>query len=209
VWETTLFSLATYNNYYNNYQTTPVNITEWLYSQLPRLQGSLVANLGQAYSDTVGNITMGSWQVSADESKMVRQRVETVDTNGQAVSSRFCVSSLAASFSACQPVLPDAGTCSQSLHGQLTLSSDGSHIAYTCDALFVSATSGGGYSKLTSVGWVTPAAMTTNGGLTLATRIVSSSKDSNGVLRIQTNLIAFDGTNSFVLIKGAQSASLQ
>jgi hypothetical protein len=75
--------------------------------------------------------------------------------------------------------------------------------------LYVSATSGGGDSKLSSVGWVTPAAMATNGSLTIATQIVSSSKDSNGVLRIETNLIAFDGAHSYVLIKGAQNASLQ
>jgi hypothetical protein len=209
VYETRLFPLDLYNNVHdNNFQNSPVIISEWLYRQFP-YQGNLVADLGQAYSDTVGNISMGSWQVSADESKMVRQMVDTVDTKGQRVSSNFCVSSFAAAFSVCQRVLSDAGTCPQSLHGQLTLSPDGSHLAYTCDALYVSATSGGGDSKLTSVGWVTPAAMTTDGQLTIATQIVSSSKDSNGVLRIQTNLVAVDGTNSSVLIKGAQSASLQ
>jgi hypothetical protein len=209
VYETRLFSLDLYNNVYdNNVQNSPVTISEWLYSQFP-YQGSQVAALGQAYSDTVGNISMGSWQVTAGESKMVRQMTDTIDIKGKTVSSHFCASSFAASFSVCQPVLSDARTCSQSLHGQLTLSSDGSHMAYTCDTLYVSATSGGGDSKLTSIGWVTPAAMTADGRITIATQIVSSSKDSNGVLRIQTNLVAFDGTNSYVLIKGAQSASLQ
>jgi hypothetical protein len=209
VYETTLFSLDQYNSEYSNYaQNSPVAISEWLYNRFP-YQGNQVADLGNAYSDTVGNISMGSWQVSAGESKMVRQVIGTVDSKGQTVSSRFCMSSLTASFSVCQPVLSDARTCSQSLHGQLTLSPDGSHIAYTCDTLYMSATSGGSDSKLTSVGWVTPAAMTLDGGTTIATQIVSTSKDSNGVLRIQTNLVAFDGTRSFVLIKGAQSASLQ
>jgi hypothetical protein len=107
------------------------------------------------------------------------------------------------------PVLPDAGKCTQSHHGQLSLSSSGSQVAYTCDSLYVGATSGGGDSKLASVGWVTPAAMTSDGGLTIATKIVSSSTDSNGVIRIKTNLVAFDGKNSYVLVEGAQSASLQ
>jgi hypothetical protein len=210
VYETKLPSLDLYNTEYNNnYQTSPVAISEWLYSFFQVQTGFLVANLGQAYSDTEGNISMGSWQVSAGESKMVRQMINTVDAKSQMVSSQFCVSSLAISFNGCQPVLSDAGTCSQSLHGQLTLSPDGSHMAYTCDTLYVSATSGGSDSKVTSVGWITPAAMITNGQTTIATRIVSSSKDSNGVLRIQTNLVAFDGTKSYVLIKGAQSASLQ
>jgi hypothetical protein len=207
VYKTPLFSLALYTSVYNNnWQNSPVAITEWLYGLFP-LQGSLVANLGQAYSDTVGDITMGSWQVSASETTMARQVIDTVDTKGQSVSSSFCASSPI--YGACLPVLPDAGKCAQSLHGQLTLSTDGAHVAYTCNTLYVGATSGGSDAKLASVGWVTPAAMTSDGGLTIATQIVSSSTDSNGVVRIKTNLVAFDGNNSYVLVKGAQSASLQ
>jgi len=207
-----LFSLNAYNNVYsNNHSSSPVAITMFLYNQFNQFppQGNLVANLGQAYSDTVGDITMGSWQVSASESTMVRQMIDTVDTKGQSVLSHFCVSS-PAFFGACRPVLSDARTCTQSLHGQLTLSSDGTQVAYTCNTLYVGPTSGGSDAKLASVGWVTPAAMTPDGGLTIATQIVSSSTDSNGVVRIKTDLVAFDGNNnSYVLVKGAQSASLQ
>ena len=202
------FSLGQFNAVHDdNVLNSPVAISEWLYNQFP-LQGTQVADLGKTYFDTTGNITMGSWQVSTDETKMVRQTIDSIDTTGQTVSSHFCVSTIN-NYSICQPVLHDADTCAQSVHGQLTLSPDSSHIAYTCDGLYMAATSGGGVGKLASVGWMTPAAMTPNGQLTIATQIVSSSKDSNGVLRIQTNLVAFDGTRSYVLIKGAQSASWQ
>ncbi len=214
IYQAPLFSLATYNEIYNeDRQMNPIGIPEWLYPLFPVQSNSYPISLGEAYSDASGNITMGSWQLSADGSTLVRQVVDQADSNKQTVTSNFCVSTTSSGLNACQPVLSSAGTCSLSLHGQLSLSSDGMHIAYTCAALYVESTnSGSSAGKLDAVGWTTPATITVakdGSPAVLATEIVSSSRDSSGVVHIQTNLVAFDGSNSYVLIKGAQSASWQ
>ncbi|MGO8946435.1 MAG: hypothetical protein ACLQUY_01975 [Ktedonobacterales bacterium] len=205
-----------YNSVFNLDHSNPdtqIGIPEWLYLQFPLnvdWNNIQVADLGSAFSDTAGNSTMGSWQLSPDGSTLVSQVVDSVNTNAQTVSSNFCVSNFSNNYYGCQAVLTNAGTCPLSVHGQLSLSLDASHIAFTCDGLYMQGTQvGGSASKLASVGWTSPAAMTQNGQLAIATQIVSSSRDSNGVLRVQTNLVAFDGTNSYVLVKGAQSASWQ
>ncbi len=211
----TLPSLAAYNAMYTaDHSNTEIAIPEWLYENFPPGGTAFdqylpLDSLGQAYSDTLGNITMGSWQLSSDGITLVYQDVSKVDATGQTVSSNFCAVTASRGYSGCQAVLSSAGTCPQSVHGQLSLSSNAQRVAYTCNALYVQNTSGGGDGKLDAVGWTTPAAMNPAGTLTVGTKIVSSSTDSSGVVRIQTDLVAFSGSNSYVLVHGAESASWQ
>jgi hypothetical protein len=209
IYQVGLPSLGQYNSVYQaNKDNSPNAIAIWLYNQFLPMQNiswnnNQIAGLGHAYADTGGAITMGAWQVSGDENHLVYQVIDGVDTHAQTVSSHFCTNN-----SGCSGVLSGVGKYAQSIHGQLSLSPDASHIAFTGDALYVQATGGGNVNKFAaSVGWNTPAAMTHNGSLAIATQIVASSTDSNGVLRIQTNLVAFDGQNNYVLISGAQDAT--
>ena len=76
-----------------------------------------VADLGSAYSDTDGDYTMGSWQISGNGHHVVWQVIKDVNTSTQTVSSDFC---FAAPFASCSTtVLGAAGSYAQSLHGQL------------------------------------------------------------------------------------------
>ena len=208
LYQVSLPPLADYNSVFSqNYSTSPVSIAEWLYQRFP-LTGpiSRAADLGHAYSDTEGNYIMGSWQVSAKDNHLVWQIVKSVNTTTQTVSSQFC---FASPFYGCpDKVLSGAGTYSQSLHGQVGLSPDASHIAFAGNQLYLqSVKSGNSANSLSSNGWILTPVMTQNGSLVVATEVISSSRDSNGVLRTNTNLVAFDGQNHFVLIAGAEDAS--
>jgi hypothetical protein len=198
--------LADYNSTYQQYASnSPVSIAEWLYKQYPLTGANTqVADLGHAYSDTEGNYTMGSWQISGGGHYLVWQVIKGVNTSAQTVSSQFYFASPLASTR----VLSAAGTNAQSLHGQLGLSPDSSHIAFTGDQLYLQTTKGGNSAAgLTTTGWVLTPVMAPKGSLLVATEVVSSSRDSNGVLRTVTNLVAFDGQNHYVLIAGAEDAS--
>jgi hypothetical protein len=219
IYQAPLPSLEEYTTEFSRYaSTSPVTISIWLYHQLPlpgvAWDSSPVADLGQAYADSNGNFTMGSWQISSSGSSLVWQVIHSVDTRTRTVSSSFCFSSPSGDCST--SVLSNAGTYAQSIHGQLSLSADSSSIAFTSDALYLQdlpnlqATAGGSAGGLvgrTSAGWILPAAITPNGGLAVATQVVSSSRNSDGVLRVDTNLVAFDGTHHYVLIAGAEDAA--
>ena len=146
---------------------------------------------------------MGSWQVSGKDNHLVWQVIKGVNTGTQTVSSQFC---FASPFAGCNGVLSGAGSYSQSLHGQLGLSPDAKHVAFAGDQLYLQSVNGGhSVNQLSSNGWILTPVMT--GSLVVATEVISSSRDSNGVLRTNTNLVAFDGQTHFVLIAGAEDAS--
>jgi hypothetical protein len=199
------FTLTEYNDEYSqNHLTSPVAIAIWLYPDFPLPTGSQVASLGDAYSDTEGNYTMGSWQISGNGHSLVWQVIRDVDASTHTVSSSFC-------FSSCStPVLGAADSYSQSIHGQLGLSPDASHVAFAGDQLYLQAVNGGnGAKQLSASGWMLTPVMTEGNSLLVATEVVSSTRDSDGVLRTDTNLVAFDGQNHYVLIAGAEDASWQ
>jgi hypothetical protein len=216
IYQAPLPPLVDYNAEFDQYaSTSPVTVAAWLYQRfpLPRVgwNSYRVADLGEAYADSDGNFTMGSWQISSSGSRFVWQVVHDVDT--QTVSSSFCSSSTGGECST--SVLGNAGTYSKSIHGQLSLSPDASSIAFTSDALYLQelqAASGEGAGALpgiTRAGWILPAAMSPQGGLAVATQVVSSSRSSEGVLRVDTNLVAFDGAHHYVLIAGAEDVAWQ
>jgi hypothetical protein len=204
--------LSEYDYQYNLYKSnSPVSIAIWLDGQYPlpgvQWDSSPVEDLGSAYADTEGNYTMGSWQISGGGSHLVWQFIKGVNTSTQTVSSQFC---FGPPFAGCNSVLRGAGSYSQSLHGQLGLSPDSSHIAFAGNQLNVqSVKAGNSASQLSSSGWILTPVMTQNGSLVVATEVVSSSRDSNGVLRTNTDLVAFDGQNHYILIAGAEDASWQ
>jgi hypothetical protein len=200
-------SLTGYSSTYTqNHSSSPIAITVWLYGNFPLPgPGTQIADLGSAYSDTAGDYTMGSWQVEGNDHHLVWQVITGVSTSKQTVSSNFC---FAAPGFGCNQVLSGAGNYSQSLHGQLGLSSNASQVAFAGAQLYLQAVNGGNSAnQLSSNSWIQTPVLTNSPSLVVATQIISSSRDSNGVLRTNTDLVAFDGQNHYVLIVGAEDAS--
>lgn len=155
--------------------------------------GSADGDLGIAYADPNGEIVTGAWQLTGNDT-IAWQRISGVDTKAGIVSSNFC------NGGNCS-VLHGAEKYPIAAHPSLGINSNGSHIAFAADKLYVDNNGAiGAAGGNASPAW--------NGNVAVATQLVSQSTDAGGVLRIQTNLVvSSDGKTSAVLIAGAQDLS--
>lgn len=153
-------------------------------------------DLGIAYADPAGNIVAGSWQLARSSNNVARQYIDGIDTKSGTVSSRFSVDENSG-------VLRGAGKYPITAHPAIAISSNGNHISFAANKLYVDdkgAISDAGGSAAPA--WGGP-----GDDVAVATQLVSQSTDVGGVVRSQTNVVAYSGGTASVLIAGAQDLS--
>lgn len=156
---------------------------------------NLVADLGIAYSDPVGNTVTGAWQLAMGSGRLARQHIDAIDTKAGTVSSSFSAGGNSAA-------LQGAGKYPITAHPTIGISSDGNHVAFAADKLYVDRNGAVGDAG----GNASPAWK--QGNVVVATQLVSQTTDAGGVVRSVTNVIAYSGgKSSTVLIAGAQDLS--
>ncbi len=159
-------------------------------------RGNSRYDLGVAYADPTGNFVAGAWQLAQNGSDLARQYIDSIDTKAGTVSSHFYVDGN-------RGVLRGAGKYPIAAHPAIGLSSNGQHVSFAADKLYVD-----NHGAIGDAGGSTPP--TWRGNVAVATQVVSQSTDVGGAVRTQTNVIAYSGgTASAVLIAGAQNLSWQ
>ncbi len=164
--------------------------------QNAHLEGYSRYELGVAYADPTGNFVTGAWQLAQNGSDLAGQFIDSIDTKAGTVSSHFYVDGNGG-------VLRGAGKYPIAAHPAIGISSNGRHVSFAADKLYVD-----NHGAIGDAGGSTPPAW--GGDVAVATQVVSQSTDVGGAVRSQTNVIAYSGgTASAVLIAGAQDLSWQ
>jgi len=191
-------------------QNNTNDLPGWIAQNIALTQGAQVADLGSAYMDAAGDIVTGAWNISPDESKLVAQHINGVDTKGSAVSSSICKSDYQGyigGYGYCAPILGDAGKAPLSAHLEIGVSPGGRRVAYTNGTLYIANTDGHSESKLANAGWTVPPAWADDKTVTV-TQLASSNTDANGVIHNATNILTFsDGSSGATFISGGQNPS--
>jgi hypothetical protein len=191
--------LGAYEGLDSNHRTCdPDYIPGWLNQnfQNAHIGGYLRYQLGVAYADPTGNFVTGAWQLAQNSGDIARQFIDSIDTKAGTVSSHFYVDGN-------HGVLRGAGKYPIAAHPAIGFSSDGQHISFTADKVYVD-----NHGAVGDAGGSTPP--TWRGDVAIVTQVVSQSRDVSGAVRSQTNVITYSGgTVSAVLIAGAQDISWQ
>lgn len=206
---TGLPNLDEFNRVAQQDQTNNTNqLPYWIASHISLSPGRRVADLGSAYSDTAGDSVTGAWNISPDESVLIAQHIDRVDTKGGTVSSGFCEKTSGAGYYDCNAILGDAGKAPLSAHLNISVSSNSGRVAYTSDRLYIASAGGGNESRLASAGWTTPPAWAPDNKAVTVTQLTSTNTDANGVVHNTTNILTFSGGSSgATFIAGGQNPS--
>jgi hypothetical protein len=191
------------------FATNDSRLPDWLANNtdLSSFRANAVGDLGAVYSAGGGDLIAGAWQMSADGTTLVTQRVNGVDLKGGHVSATYCVRTSNYGYSDCRQIL-GGGAYPIADRAALAVSGDGSHAALSVDTLYTQSTGGGGQGKAGVAGWSVPPSWSLDGKHVLATQLVTAATDASGVTRFQTNLIVYDGgAAGAVLIAGARNPS--
>jgi hypothetical protein len=170
--------------------------------------GSLLGSLGKVYANNNGEYVAGAWRLrrtSAGVSQMVAQRIDNVDTQSGQVTSSFCTGQSYGSYvpigNCGNRLLPSAATQPWSAHPQLAISKD-DKAALAGESLYAQDAA----DKLGPAGWTAPPAWSPDGQTVVVTNLVKTVTDANGVMRAQTNLVAYaPGQQGATLIEGARN----
>lgn len=188
------------NNGHDSGQCKSDEIPAWLnqYIQLANIYSKryLAYELGIAYSDAAGNVMTGAWQISANQT-LVRQRVDAVDTKAGTASSSICIEG------DCGRV-KGAGKYPLSAHTAIGVSSDGSHVAFAADKLYIDGNGAVGGAGTPAIPAWGPS------GVVVATQLVKTITEASGVVRPQTNVLVYTaGKSGIVLIAGASNLAFK
>jgi hypothetical protein len=192
------------------YRPNDSTLPDWLANNtdLSNYRANPVGDLGAVYSGSSGNLVAGAWQMSADGSTLVTQRVNGVDLKSGHVSATYCVRTNNYGYGDCRQILGGGAGYPIADRAALAVSRDGGDAALSVDSLYMQGTGGGEQGKAGAAGWSVPPSWSPDGRHVLATRLVSAATDASGVIRFQTNLIVYDGgAAGVVLIAGARNPS--
>ena len=168
-----------------------------------------LVSLGKAYADPTGDFVAGAWQLSAGGSVLVTQQIDGVDTGKGVVSSHFCAQQgdPINGYSGCQGILSGAGKYPSTTRAEMALSRNATRVAAATDALYTQSINGGTSAKTALTIWNTAPAWAPDNKTVLATNLISAKTDAAGVLRPQTEVIAYDGSQATTLIAGAENVT--
>lgn len=175
--------------------TSPTPTTDDLVGRLPVGDAAAVATLGAVYTTPTGDFVSGTWQVRPNGGLVVQQ-VQAVDASSGMVTSSVCV----AQYSSCDTKLfTKAAQQAVTVRPQLAVATGGK-VAYTADGVYMQ----GSDDKKGDAGWMSAAAWSPDGQTLAVTQLVSAATDVGGVMRYQTNVVAYPaGQPGATLIAGA------